>query len=156
MTFVYTARTARDQNVREYQTRDVVDRAVTEPKALCVRCGHPKWAHCSVRRSLERREVLFVAKVRGEYIWQRHCGGYTAAVSAYRPVICRHSTEGQPDFPCCNSSACAVRDCRCNAFVSPYKKVRAKKATTATRERKKKKVIEQAELFEAVADMVRT
>ena len=149
-TFNYKPRTLRDQAVRAIQTATETDRSPrAEPEALCTRCHHPKWAHCDVRRSVEKRTVLFVARCRGEYIWQRHCGGYGSALSAYKPVICRHSTDDQADFPCCNSSACAVRGCPCTAFVSPFRKTRKKTATTGRT--KRQKAVGQGELFEIVA-----
>ena len=118
-TFSYKPRSLRDHIVREHQTREETDRAPkVAPEELCTRpgCQHPRWSHCSIRRSPETREVLFLAKSRGEMFWQR-VGGYSRFQSGYSAVRCRHSSpDGIVDFPCCNTSACAVRDCPCVSF----------------------------------------
>lgn len=154
-TFQYRPRSLRDQVVRENQTRDEVDKAPKiEPEILCTRsgCGHPRWAHCDVRRSAEKRTVLFVARHHGgQYLWTR-VHGYSASLSGYSLAQCRHFTEGQPDFPLCSSSACSCRGCICASFQSPYKKQRkpATKATGAGTRKRRKEIVGQAELFEGL------
>jgi hypothetical protein len=148
--FVYRPRTPRDVAVRMNQSYEKVDVApAVEPEMLCTRCQHPRWAHCDVRRAIGKRTTLFVAKVRGgEYAWQRIVGPYNSRLSGYAPVRCRHaSPDGMVNFPCCHSSACAVRECACASFQSPYRKKKAPKATAATGTGRKKKATAQIELF---------
>ena len=147
-TFNYKPRTLRDVACRENQTCDETNKPPKiAPDICCTRCGHPRWAHCDVRRSRETRTVLFYARSRGEIVWVRWSRAYSGSrLVNYSVAKCKHSSD-QADFPCCNSSACAVRDCLCTTFQSPYKKVRAKKATGKPRA---KKAVEQIGLFEHV------
>ena len=142
--FMYRPRSLRDQVVREVQTLDQVDKAPkVEPEILCTRCQHRRWSHCSIRRSTETREVLFYARSRGEYLWVR-AHAYSAALSGYSLARCKHFRDDQPDFPLCDSSACACKGCDCTSFLSPYRKTRKKVATGKPRA---KKASEQIELF---------
>ena len=147
--FQYRPRSLRDIAVRQNQTREETDKApAVEPEALCTRCQHPRWAHCSVRRSRETCEVLFYARCRGAYQWVR-AHAYSRLLSGYSLATCKHFTEGQADFPLCSSSSCAVASCvGCKSYQSPYRKARAKKQATAPKRQKREKMTAQCELFE--------
>ena len=153
--FKYRPRSLRDVAVRTIQTATETDKSPrAEPEALCQRpgCGHARWCHCDIRRSSDTRTVLFYARHRGEYLRVR-CKAYSAGLYGYSIAVCKHFAEDQPNFPCCSSSACAVRDCRCISFASPYRKARVKKQATAEPKPRRKKVMEaqfELELFAEV------
>jgi hypothetical protein len=145
--FVYRPRSLRDVACRWNQSREVTDRAPQAgPEEPCGRCKHSRWMHCSIRRSRETREVLFVARSRGMYYWTR-TGAYNSRLSGYSLVKCKHYVDGE-GWPCCSSSACSCRDCSCRAFLSPYRKKKAPKATgTGTGRKRRRKDSPQSELF---------
>jgi hypothetical protein len=154
-TFSYKPRSLRDVAVRAIQTATETDKSPpAEPTDCCRKCFHPKWAHCSIRRSRETREVLFYARHRGGYLWVR-AGAYSAGLHGYSLAVCKHFRPDQADWPCCGTSSCAAASCDCASFISPYRKPRVstpKKATGTTGTRKKRKKIagEQTELFDGV------
>jgi len=110
----------------------------SDSETPCVTCGHIKEFHCKKFRKGE--------KPRG-YLWVWNY----AQPRLQCPVKCKHTPADATlllEPPKCGSSACAVSDCSCPAFLSPYRKPRVKKATTAKpRKRAAKPRAEQLELL---------
>src|ERR1700683_3087202 len=119
--FIYQARTRYDTELRIGQDREggKVPKADDETRCQTPGCGHAKWSHCKKFRRGE--------KSRG-YLWVSNY-----AQPRFRaPVVCRHYDPSNPlAVPLCDSTSCAVSDCGCGKFVSPFCKPRVKKATSA-------------------------
>jgi|SRR5579862_2875551 len=132
--FDYKPRTLRDQAVRVAQTADETDKSPkVELEEKCGRCGHQRFQHCFVRRTLKTRSTLFVLEYGlpndRQLLWERTCGTLSGPRDRrLLPVRCKHA-DGQADFPCCTSTSCVRKSCDCVSFKSPFAK--PKKAATA-------------------------
>jgi hypothetical protein len=130
MTFEYQARSRFDVEQRIGQNCEggKVPKADDETRCQTPGCGHAKWSHCKKFRRGE--------KPRG-YLWVWNF----AQPRMHYPVKCKHFDPSRPfDVPMCDSTACAVSDCGCSSFLSPYRKPRAKqppKSKTPAKPRKR-------------------
>jgi hypothetical protein len=115
--FEYQPRSHFDIESRIGQDREGGRVPKSDEETICVSCSHRKWAHCKKFRRGE--------KPRG-YLWVSNY-----AQPRFRaPVLCRHYDPSNPlAVPLCDSTSCAVADCNCSSFVSPFRK--PKRATTA-------------------------
>lgn len=133
--FRYQKRSLRDVMARTVQTADQTDKPPdVSPEDRCTRCDHQRWQHCYVRRSPTTRSVLWFAEYglhsNRQVVWERTRGRFPNQRGLV-PVRCRHYQADQPDFPLCDSTACARSGCDCGSFLSPFRKPRAKKPPTA-------------------------
>jgi hypothetical protein len=119
MNFEYRPRSHFDIESRVGQNREGPKVPKSDEETPCVTCSHPKTFHCKkFRRGEKPRNYLWV--------WNPQQPRFRA------PAICAHYDPSNPlGVPLCGSTTCAVADCDCACFLSPYRKPRApKKATT--------------------------
>ena len=92
----------------------------------CVECGHWRAHHCTVRR----KEPAHIWEYAGfEFLSESH------------PYLCKHYV---PDaIYKCTTSACALSECNCARFVSPY----ARQRKAATKKPAPKAALPDAQLF---------
>lgn len=115
-TFTYQPRARFDVESRIGQDREgpKTPKAAEETVCLTPGCGHPQTFHCQKFRRGEKPRVWLM-------VWNHE------NPRLRHPVRCKHFDPSRPyEPPLCNSSACAVADCNCVSFASPFR--RPKKA----------------------------
>lgn len=97
----------------------------------CVTCGHWRAHHCRVQRTESQETGFFVGTT---------------------PYLCKHFDKAaNPPTYRCTSTSCAMDDCACQEFVSPYARKRKaapnKPVARKPRSRRPKAVAADAQLF---------
>ena len=126
-TFAYKPRSAFDIEARIYQADDGKGKLPhADGETPCLNCQHVKDFHCRKYRKGEKPRT-----------WLKVWNYENPRLN--RIVRCKHADGLQPHPPLCSSASCAVADCDCPGFASPFRKLKKPPKPKPPKEKKPRK-----------------